>query len=588
MNQGGSMKKGCIVFGLCLIFMLCVTAPHAAAVKNPDTFVFASYGTLRTLDPSVGYDVVSRQRISNIYETLIFFDGSATDKFIPLLATEVPSLENKGISQDGKTYTFTIRKGVKFHDGGDLTPEDVVWSFKRNMVADPDGGPMWMLLEALTGKGSTRDADGKIIPGIFEIIDKSIEAKDGKVIFHLPKAYPPLLGILTYSCCVAMDKEWAISKGCWDGDMKNAAKYNKPDPGHEPLQKITNGTGAFSMKSWEPSNQFVFERFDKYWGKKPRLRTAIFKYVKEWSTRKLMLQNGDADSVLLDQTYVPEVREMKGLKLYEVPQLSVTAACLCQKIEHRGNPNIGSGKLDGNGIPPDFFSDINVRKAFLHGFDRKVYKTDVFNEQVIMPTSPNVEGLPYHKDVPVYEYDLKKAKEYMKKAWDGKVWEKGFKMVLTHNTGNVPRESAALMLAENIMSLNPKFRIEVRNVDWKDYLVKYRSFMYPIFLIGWGADYADPHNFLYTFMHSQGVYARFMGYNNPESDKLCIDGINTVDPVKREKIYTRLQNIWYEDAVAIPLYQQIAVCPFQEYVHGYVPNPMLHPEWKDLKNLWKE
>ena len=59
------------------------------------------------------------------------------------------------------TYTFMIRKGVKFHEGGDLTPEDVVYSFKRNMIVDQDGGPMWMLLEALTGSGATRDKDGK-------------------------------------------------------------------------------------------------------------------------------------------------------------------------------------------------------------------------------------------------------------------------------------------------------------------------------------------------------------------------------------------------------------------------------------------
>ena len=58
----------------------------------------------------------------------------------------------------------------------------------------------------------------------------------------------------------------------------------------------------------------------------------------------------------------------------------------------------------------------------------------------------------------------------MKKAWAGKLWEKGFKMVIAHNTGNEMRAAAALMLAENIMSLNPKFRIEVRNVDWKDYV----------------------------------------------------------------------------------------------------------------------
>ncbi|MDM8536324.1 ABC transporter substrate-binding protein [Desulfobacterales bacterium HSG17] len=583
------MKKR---FAMTIMLIFCMVSisgfSHAIAASSPDTYVFAGYGTLRTLDPCVAYDTVSQQRVLNIYETLIFFDGSATDKFVPMLASEVPSVENKGIAADGKTYTFTIKKGVKFQKGEDLTPEDVVYSFKRNMIADPDGGPMWMLLEALTGKGSTRDSQGKIIDGIFDIIDKAVEAKGDQVIFHLPAPYPPLMGILSYNSSVIIDKQWSISNGCWDGNIANAAKYNKPAPGHEPLQKIANGTGAYKMKSWEPSKHFIFERFDGYWGKKPQIKNAIFKYVKEWSTRKLMLQNGDADRVLVDTPYVPEVQAMKGLKLYEVPQLSMSAACLCQKIEPKGNTNIGSGKLDGNGIPPDFFSDINVRKAFLHAFDRKLYKEDVFNNLVIMPTNPNIEGLPYHKNVPVYEFDLEKAKEYMKKAWNGKVWNKGFKMIITHNTGNEMREAAAHMLAENITSLNPKFKIEVRNVDWKDYLVQYRNFMYPIFLIGWGADYADPHNFLYTFMHSQGVYGRFMAYNNPESDKLCDQGIANIDPSKRNEVYSRLQDIWYEDAVAVPLYQQIDVRAYRDNVKGYVPNPLFNQEWEDLKRISKE
>jgi peptide/nickel transport system substrate-binding protein len=559
-----------------------------AEVKNPNTFILATYGTLRTLDPAACYDTTGSQRIWNLYETLVFFDGSNTDAFIPVLATEVPTLENGGISADGKTYTFKIRTGVKFHEGGKLTPDDVVYSFKRNMIADPDGGPMWMLLEALTGKGSTRDHTGKIIDGIFETIDKAIEAKGDSVIFHLPRPYPPLMGILAYTASSILDQQWAVSKGCWDGNIKNAAIYNNPAPGHEPLQKIENGTGPFRMKLWEPSKQFVFERFDGYWGAKPALKSAIVKYVKEWSTRKLMLQNGDADRVTVDIPYVPEVEAMKGLKLYKVPQLSVSVALFCQKVDPTGNPNIGSGILDGKGVPPDFFSDIYVRKAFLHAMDRKTYEADVFNGLVIMPTSPNIEGLPYHREVPVYEFNLEKSKEYLKKAWGGKLWQKGFKMIIAHNTGNEMREAAAVMLAENIMSVNPKFRIEVRNVEWKDYLVQYRNYMYPIFITGWGADYADPHNFLYTFMHSQGVYGRFMAYKNEEVDRLCEAGIATVDPVKREHIYTKLQQLWYEEAVGIPLYQQINVRAYRDWVHGYVPNAMLTDAWEDLKRIRKE
>jgi peptide/nickel transport system substrate-binding protein len=257
------MKKIACLFGCFLLLLGAVSAD--AEVKNPDTFILANYGNLRTLDPSVAYDVTSSQRLWNIYQTLVFFDGSHTDKFIPLVATEVPTLENGGISKDGKNYTFTIRKGIKFHEGGDLTPEDVVYSFKRNMIVDQDGGPMWMLLEALTGEGSTRDKDGKIVAGIFDTIDKCVEAKGDKVIFHLPKPYPPFMGILAYSSSVVMDKEWAISKGCWDGNIKNAAKYNNPAPGHEPLQKLANGTNSYKMISWEPNKEFIFERFDGYW-----------------------------------------------------------------------------------------------------------------------------------------------------------------------------------------------------------------------------------------------------------------------------------------------------------------------------------
>jgi peptide/nickel transport system substrate-binding protein len=322
------MKKLAHLLG-CFLVVVCVVGADAK-VKSPDTFVLADYRTVQTIDPATSYDVAGSMRIWNLYETLIFFDGSSTEKFVPLLASEVPTVENGGISADGLTYTFTIRKGVKFHAGGELTAEDVVYSFKRNMIVDQDGGPMWMLLEALTGKGSTRDKDGKIIPNIFDTIDKAVEAKGDKVIFHLPKPYPPLMSIFCYTASSVLDKDWVISKGGWDGNIQNAAKYNNPAPGHEPLQKIENGTGPFRLKQWEPAKQFVFERFDGYWGAKAQIKTAIVKYVKEWSTRKLMLQNGDADRVVVDTPYVPEVKAMQGLRIYEAPTVLYSRNVLSQ------------------------------------------------------------------------------------------------------------------------------------------------------------------------------------------------------------------------------------------------------------------
>ncbi len=577
------MKK--FLLFLASIF-LCFVMFGSANASN-ETFVKAEYGTTRTIDPGVAYDTSSGMRVYNLYERLVAFDGDSTENFIPELAIEVPTVANGGISKDGLTYRFKIKKGVKFHNGATMTPEDVEYSFERGMVMDQNGGPQWMILEALTGVGATRDGDSKPLPGVFKKIIDAVEVDGNEVVFNLPVPYPPLMGILQYASSSVINKKWAIEKGCWDGKLENAAKFNGPDFNTEPLQHIENGTGPYTLKEWVPSSQFVFERFEGYHGKKPYFKNAIVKVVTEWTTRKLMLQNGDADQVALDATYVDEVRAMKDVTIYTVPQLSYSAAIFNQKINPVGNPDVGSGKLDGNGIPVNFFADIHVRKAFSHSIDWQAMKEDVGMNLIDLPGSPNCIGLPYYKEIANYEYNADMAAAEMKKAFDGKLWEKGFKMTITHNSGNALREAAANMMAENMMALNPKFVIEVRNVAWKDYTVKYRQGAYPVFIIGWGADYPDPHNFLYTFMHSNGAYGKFTGFKNAEIDALCDAGIQNVDPAKRQEVYYKLQDMWHDLAVGNTVYQKTLVKPYRSDIKGFVGNAMFSDAHEYLKNLYK-
>jgi len=554
-----------------------------AEIDQP--YILVTYSDLRTLDPAIAYDETSYQRILNIYEPLIFFDGEKTDSFIPVLATDVPSMKNKGISSDATTYTFTIRDNVKFHEGQALTAGDVVYSFKRNMITDPVSGPMWMLLEALTGSRATRNNDGQINHQIIEKIDRAITLSDNRVIFHLPRPYPPFLSLLTQASSVIISKAWALSQGCWDGMIHHAHQYNNPMPGTEPLHHISNGTGAYRMKTWKTSNQFVFERFEHYWGKLPYFKTAIIKCIKEWSTRKMMLINGDAHRVSVDAPYFETVKKIPGVKWKSVPQLSVSCAFFCQNVRNTGNANIGSGQLDGKGIPYNFFSDIHARKAFLHLFNRKAYKNEVFNGEAIIPSSPNIQGLPFQTNVPVYEYSLEKVSEHLKKAWNGEVWKKGLFMILAHNSGNEMRGIAAQMIAENLMQIHPKCIVEVRQIDWKDYLVGYRNFEYPIFITGWVADFPDPHNFLYPFMHSQGNYGKLMGVSDSLIDQLCNQGIQTSSNHEREHIYHQLQHLWYKRAFGLILYQQVNLRVYRSNIDGYIPNPMLTDAWENLKLL---
>jgi len=571
------------LFPIFIVLFFCVYCHKSAYSKTDQPYILVTYSDLRTLDPAIAYDENSYQRILNIYEPLIFFDGHKTDAFIPVLATEVPSVENKSISADATTYTFTIRDNVKFHKGQRLTAADVVYSFKRNMITDPISGPMWMLLEALTGHRSTRKNDKQLNFQVIAKIDQSIAVSGNQVIFKLPKPYPPFLGLLTQAFSVIISKSWAISNGCWDGNIANSQKYNNPSPGMEPLHHITNGTGAYRMKTWLPANQFVFERFEQYWGTLPYFKTAIVKCIKEWSTRKMMLKNGDAHRVSVDAPYYETIKQMPKVKWTSVPQLSVSCAFFCQKVRSGGNKHLGSGRLDGKGIPSNFFSDIHARKVFLHLFDRKAYKQEVFNGEAIIPSTPNIHGLPFQTHVPVYEFDLEKARYHLKKAWNGQVWKKGLFMVLVYNSGNEMRGVAAHMIAENLMNIHHNCQIEVRQVDWKDYLVGYRNYEYPVFITGWVADFPDPHNFLYPFMHSQGNYGRLMGVFDKKIDLLCDQGIQTANINERKRIYHELQHLWYKHAFGLILYQQVNLRVYQSNITGYIPNPMLTDAWEDLK-----
>ncbi len=411
------MKKLFVFLAAVFLCFMLIT-PVSAAGK--DTLVSASLATINSMDPAKAYDDSSATKLYNIYDTLIAFKETHTDQFVPRIATQIPTIENGGISKDGMTYTFKIRKNVKFQNGADLTPEDVVYSFKRNLIADCEGGPMALLLEPLTGATGTR-LDGKIVPGVFEKIDKAVEARGDTVIFNLVAPFPPLLGILTYTAGSILDKGWSIENGCWDGNIANAAKFNGPDTGKEPLHHKTNGTGPYYKEKWEPGKEMILERFDGHWGEKPAYKTVRIKIITEWSTRKMMFLNGDVNDVEINPQYYAEMEKEKGIKLYKYPQLGVVCAMFTQDINMTANPHVGSGKLDGNGVPSNFFADKDVRLAFAHAIDYNAIINEVANGLGSVPANPIVNGLPYQKNTFHPQYDMAKVEKHLKKAFKGKL-----------------------------------------------------------------------------------------------------------------------------------------------------------------------
>lgn len=556
--------------------LLASSAFAAVPVKNPDTFTDLFIGEIGGLDPAFVYDIPSESTVGNVYETLIAFKGSSLSEFEPRLSEKVPSLKNGLVSADGRTYRFPIRKGVKFSDGSDLTAEDARYSLLRFMIEDPTGGPGALLLEPIAGTPSTRDSSGTVTLD-FDALAKRVRVEGGDLVVELPRPFGPFLSVLAGWSAV-VPRAWCAAHGEWDGSAATWKRFNDEPKEKSYLFDHMNGSGPFKLARWDRVARYVLlARNDAYWRAPAKLRQVLMKTVPELNTRKLMLQAGDADVIETPRPYVSQLAGLPGVKIVDrLPRLQTDPALyFTVRINPVANPDIGSGKLDGDGIPPDFFADPDVRKGFAYAFDYEAILRDTFKgtaARALGPIPPSVPG--YDAAQPRYSYDPKKAEALLRKAFGGKVWDKGFKFTLTYNTGGEVREAAAQILKKGVEKLNPKFRIDLRGVDWANFVDKGQRRLMPLFARGWIADYPDAHNFIYAFYHSQGRYPSAQGFADPELDKLIEAAVAQASPAKRVALYKKVLARGYEDCPTIFTVHPSGVRAEREWVKGAVENPV--------------
>ena len=261
---------------------------YGQAVKNPDTLVVVTFADPETMDPAYAYDTASHQVILwHVYETLIFYSGGSTGTFAPLLATEVPSAANGGISKDGRTYTFKIREGVKFHDGTPMTAEDVKYSILRFMFMDRDGGPSELLLDPILSEHTTRDDKGNLRMELFTQADQAIRVQGNTVSITLKKPFAPFMSIVA-TWTEVVNKKWAIAQGDWNGTAGGLSRLNNPKkPEDTTMFSKGNGTGPFKLVQWDRQNrQVILERSDSYWRAPAQLRRIVIRVVEDFGPRR--------------------------------------------------------------------------------------------------------------------------------------------------------------------------------------------------------------------------------------------------------------------------------------------------------------
>ena len=565
------MKKTILAL---MSFILLTTACQKE--QTGETLVVAHMGEMQSLDPVFSYDGVTQGMMINVYDTLLKFKGSSMTEFLPSVSEQVPSVENGLISQDGLTYTFPIRKGIQFHDGTELTPEDVRYSLLRFMLSDVAGGPSSLLLEPILGVTSTRDEKGHINID-FKEAEKAVRVDGQNVIITLKKPFAPFLGIVARWGYIT-PKEWVASQGGWDGTDKLWKDFNNFEKQDSYLFDHMNGSGPFKLVRWDISGRkLLLEANENYFEGAPKIKNIHMMTISEPSTMRLLLEGGEADIAEVPVQFAAQMKDKSGVVVYDnLPRLRTDPVVFfTRNINTAGNPDVGSGQLDGKGIPSDFFADADVRKGFAYAFNYDSFLRQAMEGRAERAYGPAPAQLvPQAAGAAHYEFDLKKAKEHFQKAYGGKLWDTGFALTITYNTGSVARQMAAEMLKRNIESLNPKFKIDVRGVMWASFLEKTAARQMPVWVRGWVADYADAHNFFFAFMHPDGRYAQAQGYNSPRAAQLISAAVSETNPAKRIKLYQQLQNLAYEDAMQIYTVHPTGMWAMNERVKGFEDNPV--------------
>jgi len=593
-------------------------APAEIVAPRPDTYTFVQFGDPDTLDPNLNYETSGGELIMNVAEGLIFYNFNDGTSFVPQLATEVPSLDNGGISEDGLTYTFNIREGVTFHNGNDLTPSDFEYTFERGLLQSSPDGPMWLMIEPIMGYSSgditeeigggeyagdpealKANASAEELVALCESVKEQIVADDdaGTLTIQLAMPWGPFRATIAQGWGMTLDKEWAMENGAWDWscDTWVDQEYAMTSE-NDPLTEIINGTGPYMLDHWTPGEEWVLVANENYWRKDgeevwpggpsgvARIKRIVYKNVTEWGTRFAMLQAGDAENVAVPLANRPQVDQFVGefcdwetfecepnadnpegmlRKWGGLPSVSRTNVFMNFDLsqEEGVNQYSGSGQLDGNGIPPDFFADIHVRKAFNYCFDYDTFISDAQNGQGVRNNGPIIRDmLGYNPDGFYYPFDIEKCEAELAEAHGGALPETGFRFQMAYNTGNVTRQTACNILQSNLRGINSAYQIECLGLPWPTMLRSFRAGQLPAGASGWIEDIHDPHNWAQPF--TVGTYAGRQ--NLPDELKaqfqeLVTAGAIEADPAKREQIYFELQEMYQDNAIQITLSQATGV-----------------------------
>lgn len=496
-----------------------VVAPPAQVtqpVGNQGTLI-ATLGARdpTTLDPALAGDVTSAMVIRQIFTGLVRLDAN--------LEVQPDLAEAWELSDDGRTYTFTLRNDARFADGTPITADDVLYSLERaadpNLTAFP---PAATYLNDIVGVNAKLAGQADFISGI-----EQVDARTLRLTIDAPKAY--FLAKLAHPTSFVVDRR-AVEAG---GDQ---------------WTEQPNGSGPFTIERWDHDELLVLARNLNFYREPARIDRVRFLMGAAAANPLVLYEQGQIDITDVPTYALARVQDTNNplsAELVSVPQLALTFIGM--------NVN----------LPP--FDDPLVRQAFALVLDRQrlaevSLQGGAQAARGILP--PGIPG--YNAELPAPSVDAARARELLAESRYG--GPEGLPPIAAYG--------AWAGVLRDVVERDLGVTIEVRGYEESGaFFEALKRTEFQIYGTGWVADYPDPENFLDVLFRSGATY-NYAAYGNPAVDALLDRAAVETDEAERYALYQEAEQLILADSAVVPLYHGIEHVLIKPYVRGLDVTPL--------------
>jgi peptide/nickel transport system substrate-binding protein len=498
--------------------------------RDPGALVVAQAADPIALDPVRVTDSESIEVGELIFEGLVGWKPGTTD-IEPRLAI------GWKVAPDGKTWTFSLRDHVVFHDGTPFDASAVVFSFER--LLDPQH-PNYL------------GTSGGYWRSLLKDVTKVTAVDPHTVEIHVGRAYSPLLGDLAMFPMVSP----AGVRAAGDGFAAHPV-----------------GTGPFELESWTKGQQVVVHRFDGYWGSRPYLDRVVFQVDPDARQRLIDLESGSVDvasAILPDEQ--PFVELHPDLVLVHTPGNDVTYLAMNTQKKP--------------------WDDVRVRRAANFAVNKEPIVKLAYQGRAVPADSP----LPptewaYHDPRVRYAYDPAAARKLLNDAIADGTFDpnKTYKLYVPSTPRPyVPQpERVARFIQSSLDQVGIKTELVLQ--PYSQHLQSVDQGDHDLCLFGWVGDNGDPDNFLYVLFHSDNATGNDPNnvafYRDDEVDKWLLEAQGTADEATRSSLYAAVQDKLSTDAPWVPIAHSELIVAGRAELEGLLLSPTGHPLYSLIRRV---